>query len=74
MSASHDKQTGLICSGRFKQKTDVILSFFFFFFFNVTATLRLQQKDQGNKEKGREDPWEAILIKIMTCTKMVVKC
>jgi len=29
----------------------------------VTATLRLQQKDQGNKEKGREAPWEAILIK-----------
>ena len=60
MSASHDKQTELMCSGRFKQKTNVPLSFFFFY---VTATLRLQQKDQGNKEKGREAPWEAILIK-----------
>lgn len=60
MSASHDKQTELMCSGRFKQKTNVTLSFFFFY---VTATLRLQQKDQGNKEKGREAPWEAILIK-----------
>ena len=64
MSASHDKQTELMCSGRFKQKTNVTLSCFVLFcFFNVTATLRLQQKDQGNKEKGREAPWEAILIK-----------
>ena len=60
MSASHDKQTELMCSGRFKQKTNVTFSFFFFY---VTATLRLQQKDQGNKEKGREAPWEAILLK-----------